>query len=75
MAAPVIQLKDIALTFGGTPLLNGVELTVSEGERVCHHVLVHPPDYADPVVGTDACQGTAEGGPGGLSHARRSPGA
>ena len=25
MAAPVIQLKDIALTFGGTPLLSGVE--------------------------------------------------
>ena len=26
MAPPLIQLKDIALTFGGTPLLNGVEL-------------------------------------------------
>ena len=35
MAAPLVQLKDIALTFGGTPLLDGVELTVSAGERVC----------------------------------------
>jgi ATP-binding cassette subfamily F protein uup len=35
MAPPLIQLKDIALTFGGTPLLTGVELSVSEGERVC----------------------------------------
>jgi ATP-binding cassette subfamily F protein uup len=35
MAAPLIQLKDIALTFGGTPLLSGVELSVSPGERVC----------------------------------------
>jgi ATP-binding cassette subfamily F protein uup len=34
MAPPLIQLKDIALTFGGTPLLSGVELTVSTGERV-----------------------------------------
>jgi len=32
---PLIQLKDIALTFGGTPLLSGVELSVSAGERVC----------------------------------------
>ncbi|MBN8968909.1 MAG: ATP-binding cassette domain-containing protein [Rhizobiales bacterium] len=35
MAPPLIQLKDIALTFGGTPLLTGVELSVSQGERVC----------------------------------------
>ena len=35
MAPPLIQLKDIALTFGGTPLLSGVELSVSSGERVC----------------------------------------
>jgi ABC transport system ATP-binding/permease protein len=35
MAPPLIQLKDIALTFGGTPLLSGVELSVSPGERVC----------------------------------------
>src|ERR1700754_3978262 len=35
MAPPLIQLKDIKLTFGGTPLLSGVELSVSPGERVC----------------------------------------
>src|SRR5436309_1189327 len=35
MAPPLIQLKDIALTFGGTPLLSDVELSVSSGERVC----------------------------------------
>src|ERR1700676_2492111 len=35
MAPPLIQLKDIALTFGGTPLLAGVELAVAAGERVC----------------------------------------
>jgi ABC transport system ATP-binding/permease protein len=35
MAPPLIQLKDIALTFGGTPLLAGVELAVSPAERVC----------------------------------------
>ncbi len=35
MAPPLIQLKDIRLTFGGTPLLSGVELNVSAGERVC----------------------------------------
>jgi ATP-binding cassette subfamily F protein uup len=35
MAPPLIQLKDISLTFGGTPLLTGVELSVSAGERVC----------------------------------------
>src|SRR5215204_2987900 len=34
MAPPLVQLKDIALTFGGTPLLAGVELAVSAGERV-----------------------------------------
>src|SRR5690606_6882961 len=31
----LIQLKDIALTFGGTPLLESVDLSVSAGERVC----------------------------------------
>jgi ATP-binding cassette subfamily F protein uup len=35
MAPPLIQLSDIALSFGGTPLLDGVELAVSAGERVC----------------------------------------
>jgi ATP-binding cassette subfamily F protein uup len=34
MAPPLIQLKGIALTFGGTPLLAGVELSVAAGERV-----------------------------------------
>ncbi len=35
MAPPLLQLSDIALTFGGTPLLEGVELSVSAGERIC----------------------------------------
>src|SRR5215470_13961261 len=35
MAPPLIQLKDIALTFGGPPLLSGAELTVAPSERVC----------------------------------------
>jgi len=35
MPPPLIQLKDIGLTFGGTPLLDGAELAVSAGERVC----------------------------------------
>src|SRR5690348_10977271 len=35
MPPPLIQLKDIALTFGGTPLLTNAELAVSAGERVC----------------------------------------
>ena len=30
MAPPLLQLKDIALTFGGTPLLTGAELSVSD---------------------------------------------
>jgi ATP-binding cassette subfamily F protein uup len=34
MAPPLLQLKDIALTFGGTALLTRAELTVSPGERV-----------------------------------------
>ena len=34
MAPPLLQLKEIALTFGGTPLLTGAELSVSTGERV-----------------------------------------
>ena len=33
--APLIQLRDIALTFGGTPLLTNAELQVSANERVC----------------------------------------
>jgi ATP-binding cassette subfamily F protein uup len=35
MAPPLLQLGDISLTFGGTPLLDGAELSVSSGERVC----------------------------------------
>src|SRR5215212_1608682 len=35
MAPPLIQLKEIKLTFGGTPLLSGVELSLSSAERVC----------------------------------------
>jgi ABC transport system ATP-binding/permease protein len=35
MAPPLVQLGGIALTFGGTPLLDGVDLTVAAGERVC----------------------------------------
>lgn len=32
---PLLQLSDISLTFGGTPLLEGAELSVAAGERVC----------------------------------------
>ncbi|UYO46537.1 ATP-binding cassette domain-containing protein [Rhodopseudomonas palustris] len=35
MAPPLIQLKDIALTFGGAALFDGVELAVSAGDRLC----------------------------------------
>ncbi|MFB9172211.1 ATP-binding cassette domain-containing protein [Roseibium salinum] len=35
MAPPLLILRDIHLTFGGTPLLNGAELSVSDGERLC----------------------------------------
>ena len=34
MAPPLLQLKDIALTFGGTALLTSAELSVSPGERL-----------------------------------------
>ena len=34
MAPPLLQLTGIALTFGGTPLLTGADLSVSTGERV-----------------------------------------
>jgi ABC transport system ATP-binding/permease protein len=34
MAPPLLQLRDVRLTFGGTPLLSGAELSVSTGERV-----------------------------------------
>ena len=32
---PLLQLSDIALSFGGAPLLEGAELTLSAGDRVC----------------------------------------
>ena len=35
MAAPLLQLTGIGLTFGGTPLLEGVDLMVSASERLC----------------------------------------
>ena len=33
--APVLHLKDITVSFGGQRLLDGAELSVSPGERVC----------------------------------------
>ncbi|BCJ90905.1 ATP-binding protein [Terrihabitans soli] len=35
MPPPLLQLRDIGLTFGGTPLLEGAELSVSAGDRIC----------------------------------------
>ncbi len=35
MAAPLLLLQDIHLTFGNTVLLDGAELSVSAGERLC----------------------------------------
>jgi ABC transport system ATP-binding/permease protein len=32
---PLLHLQDISLTFGGTPLLEGVELAVGQGDRLC----------------------------------------
>jgi len=34
-APPLLLLQDIALTFGGTPLFEGVELSVGPTERIC----------------------------------------
>ncbi len=34
MAAALLSLKDVQLTFGGTPLLEGAELFVARGERI-----------------------------------------
>ncbi|SNB75787.1 ATP-binding cassette, subfamily F, uup [Arboricoccus pini] len=34
MAPPLFILKDVHLTFGGTPLLEGAELTVSAGQKL-----------------------------------------
>jgi ATP-binding cassette subfamily F protein uup len=35
MAPPLLQLRDIGLTFGGTPLLEGAELSVSGVDGFC----------------------------------------
>ena len=35
MAPPLLTLQDIHLTFGGTPLFEGAELSVMERDRVC----------------------------------------
>ncbi|MDE2182822.1 MAG: ATP-binding cassette domain-containing protein [Alphaproteobacteria bacterium] len=35
MAAPLLTLQDIRLTLGTAPLLDGAELTVERGERLC----------------------------------------
>ncbi|MCV0367910.1 ATP-binding cassette domain-containing protein [Filomicrobium sp.] len=32
---PLLTLKDIHLTFGGTPLIEGAELSVAAGDRLC----------------------------------------
>ncbi|MEJ1970342.1 MAG: hypothetical protein WDN03_17200 [Rhizomicrobium sp.] len=35
MAAPLLLLQDIHVTFGNTALLDGAELSVAAGERLC----------------------------------------
>src|SRR3954454_17685456 len=35
MPPPILTLQNIHLTFGGTPLLEGAELSIGERERVC----------------------------------------
>src|SRR3546814_9222976 len=35
MAPPLLIRRDIQLTFGGTPLLDGAELSVNAGDRLC----------------------------------------
>ena len=35
MAPPLLFLRDIHLTFGGTPTLEGADLSISPGDRVC----------------------------------------
>ncbi|MEP9367493.1 ATP-binding cassette domain-containing protein [Xanthobacter sp. VNH20] len=35
MAPPLISLQDVHLRFGATPLLDGAEISVSPGERLC----------------------------------------
>jgi len=35
VTTPLLLLQDIRLTFGGTPLFDGAELSVADGERLC----------------------------------------
>ncbi|PCJ69789.1 MAG: elongation factor 3 [Rhodobiaceae bacterium] len=35
MAPPLLTLQDIHLTFGGTPLLEGADLIINSGARIC----------------------------------------
>ncbi len=35
MAAPLLTLSDIHISFGGAPLLEGAELSVEPGDRIC----------------------------------------
>lgn len=35
MTPPLLNLQNVFLSFGGTPLLEGVDLSVAEGERMC----------------------------------------
>ncbi len=35
MAPPILKLDDIALSFGGAPLLDGVALQIEPGDRIC----------------------------------------
>ena len=35
MAPPLLILRDIHLRFGAAPLLEGAELSISEGDRLC----------------------------------------
>ena len=35
MAPPLLHLKDTRLSFGGTPLLEGAELAIAPGDRIC----------------------------------------
>jgi len=35
MAPPILKLDDISLSFGGAPLLDGAELQVEPGDRIC----------------------------------------
>ncbi len=34
-APPLLTLQDAALTFGGTPLITGADLTIAQGDRTC----------------------------------------